>query len=334
MKCAVCGKEFGNGANCKNCGTDRVTGLGNYSGYVAPVSCQTDKFSPVSLKGMDNPSVEKPSQVLNVGSTVCYACGEIIPADSNFCPYCSRELYVTCPKCGNKYSSQFPACSRCGTNRKKYMDLERIRKMNPFEIPYGKVSIEPNEYYLKTYNFEYVIIPDTVTTIGDHAFYGCKKLKEIIIPNSVTRIDNGAFSGCELIKEIVIPDSVRSIGEGAFLGCKSLQRIHLPNIIEIKDRTFMGCVSLSKIDIPATVQTIGEESFCLCESLKEINIPCSVTYIGENAFGFCKALENVVMPSSLNSYGNWPFQGCYNLNTSTKTLFKSLEKKFTRSLTF
>jgi len=132
MKCAVCGKEFGNGANCKNCGTDRVTGLGNYRGYDAPSNSSGNVVSSSSRRENPHQTVDNEPKIVKVNSMICHACGEIIPADSKFCPHCSTSLYVTCPKCGHEYSSQYPACSKCGTNRQKYRDeqLERIHKEN------------------------------------------------------------------------------------------------------------------------------------------------------------------------------------------------------------
>lgn len=112
MKCAVCGKEFGSGINCQNCGTDRVTGLANYSGYDRPNS---------SLGDQSNYTSQSNNVYASPNTMVCYACSEIISANSEYFPYCSTQLYVTCPKCGNKYSSQFPACNKCGTNRVKYL---------------------------------------------------------------------------------------------------------------------------------------------------------------------------------------------------------------------
>lgn len=128
MKCAVCGKEFGNGANCKNCGTDRVTGLGNYSGYDAPSNSSKTVGSYSSRRENPHQIVDNEPKIAKVSSMICHACGEIIPADSKFCPHCSTSLYVTCPKCGHEYSSQYPACSKCGTNRQKYeKEQARIR---------------------------------------------------------------------------------------------------------------------------------------------------------------------------------------------------------------
>ncbi len=126
MKCSVCEKEFGSGTNCQNCGVDRVTGLGNYRGYNVPINDVMDDKDNFSYPEQKNHSVISQHYTANVGSIVCYACGEVIPDNSKFCPYCSKELYVTCPMCGQIYSSQYPACSQCGTNRKKYYDQKRL----------------------------------------------------------------------------------------------------------------------------------------------------------------------------------------------------------------
>ena len=129
MKCSICGKEFGSGTNCQNCGVDRVTGLGNYRGYNVPINGVMDDKDNFSYPEQKNHSVISQHYTANVGSIVCYACGEVIPDNSKFCPYCSKELYVTCPKCGQIYSSKFPACNQCGTNREKYYEQEKLRKV-------------------------------------------------------------------------------------------------------------------------------------------------------------------------------------------------------------
>ena len=112
MRCANCGKEFGSGKNCQNCGIDRVTGLANYSGYNS--SHGSNSYDSSSYGGHTSPN-----------TTVCYACSEIIPLGATFCPVCGKKLLVTCPNCGHEYSSQYPVCSKCGTNRKEYNKRKR-----------------------------------------------------------------------------------------------------------------------------------------------------------------------------------------------------------------
>lgn len=121
MKCSNCGKEFGEGTHCQHCGVDRVTGLANYNGY---------------NNSGDSSGHNSSNYGASSKTTVCFACGEIIPANSEFCPYCSKQLYVTCPKCGNTYSSQYPACNKCGTNRESYhkqQEAERQRAIREEE---------------------------------------------------------------------------------------------------------------------------------------------------------------------------------------------------------
>ncbi|MDE5771868.1 MAG: leucine-rich repeat domain-containing protein [Ruminococcus sp.] len=60
------------------------------------------------------------------------------------------------------------------------------------------------------------------------AFDGCEALQEIIIPDSVTAIGDGTFRNCEALQKITIPDSVTAIGNGVFRNCKALQEITIP----------------------------------------------------------------------------------------------------------
>ena len=75
------------------------------------------------------------------------------------------------------------------------------------------------------------VIPDSVTEIGDDAFYGCSSLKSVDIPDSVTKIGKSAFCWCSSLKSIDIPNSVTEIGESAFDGCEYIKSI----IIRCKD---------------------------------------------------------------------------------------------------
>ena len=63
------------------------------------------------------------------------------------------------------------------------------------------------------------IIPNSVTNIGDNAFWFCESLTSINIPNSVTNIGDYAFVGCESLTSINIPNSVTNIGRSAFQDC-------------------------------------------------------------------------------------------------------------------
>ncbi len=112
------------------------------------------------------------------------------------------------------------------------------------------------------------IIPNSVTNIGDHAFYNCESLTNINIPNSVTNIGDGAFWYCESLTSINIPNGVTNIGSFAFDGCNSLTNINIPNnVTNIEDGAFLGCESLTNINIPDSVTTIGNWAFRGCKNI-------------------------------------------------------------------
>ena len=155
-----------------------------------------------------------------------------------------------------------------------------------------------------------IVIPSSVTSIGDWAFSCCYSLSEIVIPSSVTSIGDSAFSSCDSLSEIVIPSSVTSIGDSAFSCCRSLSEIVIPSsVTSIGDSAFSCCYSLSEIVIPSSVTSIGKGAFSRCYSLSEIVIPSSVTSIGDYAFFSCSSLKYISIPKSVICLNGNPFAG-------------------------
>ena len=191
-----------------------------------------------------------------------------------------------------------------------------------------------------------IVIPGSVTSIGNWAFKGCTSLSNIVIPNSVTSIGDWAFSDCTSLSNIVIPDSVTGIGKGAFNGCSFLECISIPkSVICLNGNPFSGwkgkleCLSPNfiyeddvlfninkseiisfrnqKIEsyiIPDSVTSIGDGAFSSCTSLSSIVIPDSVTSIGDWAFSDCTSLSNIVIPNSVTGIGEGAFSSCTSLS--------------------
>ena len=163
-----------------------------------------------------------------------------------------------------------------------------------------------------------VIIPNSVTSIGEDAFNGCKRLTSVTISNSVTSIGRRAFYECSSLTSITIPNSVTSVGARAFDRCSSLTSITIPDsVISIGERAFNVCSSLTSIAIPNSVTSIGEEAFYRCTSLTSVIIPNSVTGIGGGAFAACMDLEEI-----RGGKGNPVFhsEGNCLIETKSKTL--------------
>ena len=170
-----------------------------------------------------------PSSITSIGDSAfscCVSLSEIvIPSsvtsigDSAF-SCCSSLQYISIPKSviclnGNPFA-EWNGKLECLSPNFVYEDDVLFNKDKSRIISFRKQNVES------------YVIPSSVTSIGDHAFWGCRSLSEIVISSSVTSIGAGAFLGCRSLSEIVIPSSVTSIGDHAFLGCRSLSEIVSP----------------------------------------------------------------------------------------------------------
>ena len=151
----------------------------------------------------------------------------------------------------------------------------------------GSVDIPPSVSYG---GVEY-----SVTSIGEDAFRvwgGGTGLTSVTIPNSVTSIGDCAFWWCDELTSITIPNSVTSIGYGAFGKCSSLTSVKISNNVTTLNGTFYACTSLTSVTIPNSVTSLGcgnyiQGTFTGCTSLTSITIPNSVTNIGGFVFSGC-----------------------------------------------
>jgi len=168
------------------------------------------------------------------------------------------------------------------------------------EYPAGKT----NETY---------VISDSVTSIGDHAFYSCDNLTSITIPDSVTNIGDDAFYHCSGLKNITVEnsnlnykdiDGILFNKEGTSLieypAGKANETYVIPNsVTSIEDNAFSWCSNLKSITIPNSDTSIGVCAFYACGSLISIIIPDSVTSIGTGAFSYC---DKLTIYGTANSY--------------------------------
>ncbi len=157
-----------------------------------------------------------------------------------------------------------------------------------------------------------ITLPENIITINPHAFYKCKKIKNVSLSENIKSIGTEAFyfSG---IESITLPYGC-SLGYLVFCGCKSLKHIDLPeDLKEIPMGLLSGCSSLESIDIPTSVQTLGMRSFSGCSQLKNIIIPESVTVIEGQAFSGCSSLKSINIPESVQELGTQVFWKCEGL---------------------
>ena len=198
-------------------------------------------------------------------------------------------------------------------------------------------------------------IPNSVTSIGSWAFYGCSSLTSLTIPSSVTSIGSWAFRDCSGLTSLVvdknnstydsrnncnaiietstnnlivgcknttIPNSVTSIGDRAFADCSGLTSVTIgEKVTKISSSAFSGCSGLTSVTFNAEkcikMGDYYDPVFRDCTNLKSLTIGNKVTTIPDYAFKDCSGLTSVTIPNSVTSIGDCVFSGCTGLTTMT-----------------
>ena len=147
-----------------------------------------------------------------------------------------------------------------------------------------------------------VIIPNTVTRIGEYCFANCKNLDLIIIPSTVIEIGDYAFKNIE-IKKLRIPNSVKSIGRGCFSGASISEEFKFSN----------------------QIASLPNETFSYFACKPQLNFLSRLEYIGEDSF---ERSPGATLPSTISLLKIKEIQSCAFQETPVNTieLFSSLEK--------
>ena len=226
----------------------------------------------------------------------------------------------------------------CGDNVKYSLDTSTgvltISGTGKMKDYFGRTH-ESNHspFYYNSY-IKSIIIENSVTSIGDDAFYGCASLTSVTIPYSVTSIGYDAFydtayyndesnwnNGVLYISDCLI-DTNDDFDSTTDYTIKGGTRI-------IADYAFLGCRSLTSVTIPDSVTSIGDQAFNGCTNLTNATIGNGVTSIGEYAFSSCTSLKSVTIPNSITSIDEYAFLGCTSLKfvtyNGTKSQCKSIE---------
>lgn len=174
-----------------------------------------------------------------------------------------------------------------------------------------------------------LVIPNTVTAIGDYAFTECNSLTSVKIPNSVVSIGKDAFICERLTKaEFASIESLCNIkfkditanplssANHLWIDGKEITDLVIPSTVTaIGDFAFAHCIGLTSVEIPNSVTSIGCSAFEYCKNIPSVNIPNSVISIDMYAFESCEKLTSVYLPASLNLIASGAFNNCLQLSS-------------------
>ena len=229
-------------------------------------------------------------------------------------------------------------------------DFITIRSMpNLKDLDLSEVNLPTlfEKVFHENKKIEKIILPSTLTTIGQYAFYDCTSLQTVTFEKGsrLKTIEESAFEDCTELTSIEIPASVETIEDSAFKGCSKLATVTFEKGSQLKAiwggyyaystrysaysyyyGAFSDCTALTSIDIPASVETIKSTAFQGCSSLatvtfekgsklKTIGGSYASYYYG--AFSNCTALTSIEIPASVETIKAAAFMRCSKLATVT-----------------
>ena len=189
-------------------------------------------------------------------------------------------------------------------------------------------------------NVSEVVIPDSVVSIGEHAFASRDNLKTLVMSENIEHIGSKAFSGTAWYEAqpegyicfgdilyaykgdfpegsiVTIPSFIKKISEKAFAGKKGLKKIVIPEgVILNGDSIFYGCSSLEEAVLPSDLKELPDFTF-YNTGLKSITLPDGLEIIEKKAF-YHSGLTEIVIPDSVTTIGQLAFGNCENLLSIT-----------------
>lgn len=179
--------------------------------------------------------------------------------------------------------------------------------------------------------FTDVLIPATyrglpVTAIGKNALQALTGAVSVIIPDSITSIGEGAFAGNQTLTSVTFGYNaiLSTLEKGAFHDCTALTAIQIPaSVTKIGASVFSGCTALSSVTFAEGAQLtfLGDYAFMDCTALSTISLPDPLTYIGMGAFFDCSNLVTVFLneTSRLEVIDIFAFNSCAKLSSFTVT---------------
>lgn len=173
-----------------------------------------------------------------------------------------------------------------------------------------------------------ILLPNTITSIGNEAFEACKKLTSVDLSKTRTAtIGVKGFAYCNNLSKIQFPTTLTFIDDGAFkddTNLRSVQNLEKTIVSTINNNAFFGCKNLLSVKLPQTLSTLGESAFEGCSNLIAVSgfENTAVKILAARTFANCSSLSTLSLARGLTEIKNEALIGCSilrNLDTLSTT---------------
>ena len=285
-------------------------------------------------------SVTIPNSVTSIDNQAFYNCTgltsvtipESITSIGNLAFYsCTGLTSFTIPEAIT--SIKWDAFKSCSNLCSIVWNAKRCSDFNSTSSPFSTISSNITSFmfgdevvYIPQYlcykmsSLTTIIIPNSVTSIGEEAFCDCTNLTSVTISNSVTSTGDGAFTACVGLTSMIGPANAFDVPEGFWTSyTKQLQTVKVTagtlsaNGFGFINRSYK---TLKSLDIAAVSnKTLADEAFKDCYNLEELVLPQSLTSISYMALAGCVHLKEIDIPASVEEIDDRAFEDCRSIET-------------------
>ena len=193
--------------------------------------------------------------------------------------------------------------------------------LNGISLPDSVTTVEEEAFKLCR-SAATIRLSNQLASIGQGAFYGCESFAGkqqftpsgsstpiattlLILPETLTFIGDSAFEACAKLDGVKFPEHLNAIGSYAFQNCTSLSRAILPDDLQhFGKAVFAGCTSLTEVSIPHDISRIAVNTFDGCTALQTVHLPAGTDLIADSAFNGCTALQRVEYGGTVSEWHN------------------------------